>query len=55
MKLVWTSLALAGMLTATVAAQAQQAPTGTMEKIQSAGKIVLGVRESDPPPVEVAA
>ncbi|QIL70105.1 amino acid ABC transporter substrate-binding protein [Diaphorobacter sp. HDW4B] len=49
MKLVWTSLALAGMLTATVAAQAQQAPAGTMEKIQSAGKIVLGVRESSAP------
>ena len=47
MKLVWTSLALAGMLTAT-AAQAQ-APSGTMEKIQSAGKIVLGVRESSAP------
>ncbi|QIL81656.1 amino acid ABC transporter substrate-binding protein [Diaphorobacter sp. HDW4A] len=46
MKLVWTSLALAGMLAATAQAQT---PAGTMEKIQSAGKIVLGVRESSAP------
>ena len=57
MKFVSTSIALAGMLLmAATGAQAQtpaptpaQAQGSTFDKIQSSGKIVLGVRESSAP------
>ncbi len=49
MKFVWASIALASMLSTN--AHAQTAPQGssTFDKLQSSGKIVLGVRESSAP------
>ena len=49
MKLNWTGIVLAGMLATAAHAQTPAQGGGTMDKIQSTGKIVLGVRESSAP------